>query len=75
MRPRDGGRLLPGVGAGAPHARLDESEWRHAVDASACRADEGRGPAAKRLGERRPREEPRMPEWSNPWWSSHQPSP
>ncbi len=41
-----------------------------AGDAWACRADEGRGPAAKHLGERRSRDEPRVPEWSNPPWSS-----
>jgi len=38
----------------------------HAVDASAGQADDGRGRAAKGLGERPPRSEPRMPEWSNP---------
>jgi hypothetical protein len=36
------------------------------VDALACRADEGRGDAAKRLGEWLPHDEPRVPEWSNP---------
>jgi len=36
------------------------------VDASAGQADDGRGRAAKGLGERQPRREPRMPEWSNP---------
>ena len=37
-----------------------------AVDALACRADEGRGDAAKHLGEWLPHDEPRVPEWSNP---------
>ncbi len=36
------------------------------MDASAGQADDGRGWAAKGLGERPPRREPRMPEWSNP---------
>ncbi len=37
-----------------------------AVDALACMADEGRGDAAKRPGERLPRGDPGVPEWSNP---------
>ena len=37
-----------------------------AVDALACVADEGRGDAAKCPGERLPRFEPGVPEWSNP---------
>ena len=37
-----------------------------AVDALACVADEGRGDAAKCPGERLPRDEPGVPEWSNP---------
>jgi len=45
-----------------PAARMDG----RVVDALACRADEGRGDAAKCLGERLPRDEPRVPEWSNP---------
>jgi hypothetical protein len=49
----------PGWG---PAARVDG----RVVDALACRADEGRGDAAKCLGERLPRNDPRMPEWSNP---------
>ena len=36
------------------------------VDALACEADEGRGDAARCLGERLPRDDPRVPEWSNP---------
>ena len=32
----------------------------------ACVADEGRGDAAKCPGERLPRDEPGVPEWSNP---------
>ncbi len=38
----------------------------HAVDALACRADEGRGHAAIHLGERLARDDPRIPEWGNP---------
>jgi len=49
-----------------PAARMDG----RVVDALACRADEGRGDAAKCLGERLPRDEPRVPEWSNPPRSS-----
>ena len=37
-----------------------------AVDALACEADEGRGDAARCPGERLPRDEPGVPEWSNP---------
>jgi len=51
-----------------------ELSWRNivhhmdgrAVDALACGADEGRGDAARRPGERLPRDEPGVPEWSNP---------
>ena len=60
------GRGLPGAGARVRGATEWASEDGRAVDAWAGRADEGRGLAAKRLGERRPREEPRVPEWSNP---------
>jgi hypothetical protein len=55
---------------GAPGRALARGRERpkegHAVDASAGQADDGRGRAAKGLGERQPRREPRMPEWSNP---------
>jgi hypothetical protein len=36
------------------------------VDASARGADEGRGQAAKRLGEPRAGSDPRVSEWGNP---------
>ncbi len=36
------------------------------VDALACEADEGRGDAARCPGERLPRGDPGVPEWSNP---------
>jgi hypothetical protein len=38
----------------------------HTVDASVSEADEGRGQATKRLGERRARDDPRVSEWGNP---------
>jgi hypothetical protein len=38
----------------------------HMVDASARGADEGRGQAAKRLGEPRAGSDPRVSEWGNP---------
>ena len=51
-----------------------ERSWREmvhhmdgrAVDALACGADEGRGDAARCPGERLPRGDPGVPEWSNP---------
>ena len=57
---------MPGAGAGAHGATRDESVDGHAVDALACRADEGRGHAAIHLGERLARDDPRIPEWGNP---------
>ena len=39
---------------------------RHTVDALAPAAEEGRGHATIRLGERRARDDPRMSEWGNP---------
>ena len=42
---------MPGAGAGAPRGQGLERMDGRAVDAWACRADEGRGLAAKRLGE------------------------
>jgi hypothetical protein len=45
-----GGCRLPGAGAEARRGRVERMDGR-AVDAWACRADEGRGLAAKRLGE------------------------
>ena len=44
----------------------EEPRRRHTVDALAPAADEGRGHATIRLGERRARNDPRMSEWGNP---------
>ena len=73
-------RAAPSDGAGVFAARWGAADgpaiarearggrgWMGAqVDAPACRADEGRGHAAQRLGERLARYDPRVPEWVNP---------
>jgi hypothetical protein len=43
-----------------------DSREEHTVDALASGADEGRGQAAKGLGEPRAGNDPRMSEWGNP---------
>ena len=64
--PTSWGPALARRGRGCARRDRDESVDGHAVDALACRADEGRGHAAIHLGERLARDDPRVPEWGNP---------
>ncbi len=68
--PRPPGRETREARAGVAKAMSDgrgtEPRRRHTVDALAPAADEGRGHATIRLGERRARDDPRMSEWGNP---------